>query len=168
MNSLLRQACVLAACLALSFPAAAADAPVDSEIPLHADRFVRALQQQRFDAAAAMFATGERDAPAATAAQLKRTATRIGGYATMRNVLSLPSGSTLKYTIPSGAALAPRPPRYHQVAYMATAADGQPVFYVLALGAGAPAPGVLWFEVHLPTPDPAARKRAEQALGDIM
>lgn len=148
--------------LALSYPAAASD----RDIPMHAERFVRALQAQRFDEAAAMFQPREQHAPAATAAQLKRIATRLGGFATMHNVLSLPNGVTLKLDVPS-AAPAARPNRYHQVNYSATASDGQPVFYILTLDAVAPHP-VLWFEVQLPAPDAASKARAEQAMRDIL
>jgi len=154
---------VLAACLSLSHPVAAND----SEIPMHADRFVRALQQQRFDEAAAMFKPRDQHAPAATAAQLKRIATRIGGFATMHNVLNLPDGTTRMLEVPSAVAPAPRPARYHQLKYTATALDDQPVFYVLTLDGGMPPQRVLWFEVHLPTSDAASTKRAEQALADI-
>jgi hypothetical protein len=174
MKPKLWQASMLAACLALSTPAAAND----SEIPAHADRFVRALQQQRFDDAAAMFKHGVKHDRAATAAQLKRISTRIGGFETMHNVLSLPDGTTLKFAFPAADPLVPMPNRYHQVAYKATAADSQPVFYILALDGGTlpqrvPCGGtlpqrVLWFEVLLPTPDSASATRAERALGDIM
>lgn len=154
---------VFAACLSLSLPVAADD----SEIPMHAERFVRALQQQRFDDAAAMFKPGEKHAPAATAAQLKRIAMRIGGFPTMHNVLTLPDGTTLKLEVPSAVAPAPRPSRYFQLKYAATALDGQPVFYVLTLDGGMPPRRVLWFEVHLPTPDAASTKRAEQAVAEV-
>lgn len=162
--SLFRQAAALAACLVFSYPAAAND----SDIPMHAERFLRALQQQRFDDAAAMFKPGEKRPPAQIAAQLKRVSTRIGGFATMHNVLSLPDGKTLKLEVPSNAAPAALPARYHQVIYTATALDRQPVFYILTCDSKVPTPRVLSFEVHLPVSDAASTKRAEQALSDII
>ena len=162
MRSLLRQAALLAACFVLPFPAAADD----PDVPMYADRFVRALQQQRFDEAAAMFKPRAKQAPAATAAQLKRIGARIGGFAGMRNVLTLPNGRTLKLEVPS-TALVPRPNSYHQLAYAATAADGGPVYYVLMLDVGSRSHEVLWFEIQLPTPDAASMQRAEQIVRDI-
>lgn len=164
MQSIVRLAGIFAACLALSLPAAAND----SELSMHAERFVRALQAERFDEAAAMFTPREGHAPAATAAQLKRVATRLGGFPSMRNIPSFPEGTTLKFEVPSSAAPAPRPGWYHQLVYKATAADGQPVLYILALDGGVPPQRVLRFEVHLPMPDAASRRRAEQALRDIL
>jgi len=163
---LLRAALLSALAACLAFPlAAAAD---DSQIPAHAERFVRALQQQRFDDAAAMFKPRDGLAPAATAAALRRVTAAIGGFPTMHNVLAFPSGTTRKLEIPSSAMLVPRPNRYHQVVYNAVAADGRPVFYVLALDAGAAPQAVLWFEVHLPAPDAASTKRAERLLDALM
>lgn len=151
----------LAATLALSVPASASD----NDIPMLADRFVGALQAQHFDEAAAMFR--QREGHAATATELQRIATRIGGFSTMRNVLSLPSGTTLRRELPSNAPLVPKPKRYHQVNYAATAADGQPVYYIVTLDAGKMPQPVLWFEVQFPTPDAAARARAEGALHEV-
>lgn len=159
----LRPVAALAACLAFALPACADD----SRIPDHAERFVRALQQQRFDDAAAMFTPRETPAPAATAAALKRIGTAIGGFADMRKVLTLPHGSSRKLEIPSSATLVPRPNRYHQLAYTAVARDGKPVYYVLSLDSGSAPRMVLWFEVHLPTPDAAATKRAERFLDSL-
>jgi len=136
-------------------------------VPKHAECFVRALQQ-RFDDAAAMFKPGEMQAHKATSAQLQRIATRIGGFPTMRNALSLPDGATLKFALPSDARRFLQSNRFHQVAYTTTAVDGQPVFYVLALDGGVAPQRVLWVEVHLPTPDAAARQRAGQALADLL
>ncbi len=164
MMPLFRQAAALAACLVFCYPAAAND----GDIPKHAERFVRALQEQRFDDAAAMFTPGEKQNPAQTAAQLKRVSTRIGGFATMHNVLSLPEGKTLKLEVPSNAARAALPARYSQVAYTATALDRQPVFYILSFDSNVPTQRVLSFDVHLPIPDAASTKRAEQALRDIL
>lgn len=163
MNFSIRLAGALAACLALSLPAAAND----SEIPMRTERFVSALQQQRFDDAAAMFKPRDGLAPPAMATALSRVAATIGGFSTMRNILSLPNGTTRQLEIPSRATLVPMPNRFHQVKYTATAADGQPVFYVVTLDGGAAPQPVLWFEVHLPTPDAAAAKHAEQVLGAL-
>lgn len=163
MTSSLRYAATLAACLALSTPAAAGDAG----IPMH-ERFVQALRQQRFVDAAAMFKPRETHAPAATAAQLARIATRIGGFPTMRNIPSLPNGTTLKLEVPSSAAPAPRPNPYRQAIYSATAADGQPVFYIVTFDSGMAPQPVLWFEVQFPTPDTVSRQRAERALRDTL
>jgi hypothetical protein len=82
----------------------------------------------------------------------------------MRNVLTLPNGSTRKLEIPSSATLTPRPNRFHQVAYVTAAGDGRPVYYILTLDSGAAPQPVLWFEVHLPTPDEASTRRAERVL----
>jgi len=150
----------LAACLAFALPAAADD----KDVPAHAERLVRALQQGRFDDAAAMFKPRDGVAPPATAAALRRVAAAIGGFPTMHNVLSLPSGTTRKLEIPSSATLVPRPNRFYQTAYTAVAADGRPVFYVLTLDAGAAPQAVLWFEIHFPTPDAASAKRAERLV----
>jgi len=57
---------------------------------------------------------------------------------------------------------------YKQAIYKATAADGQPVFYILALEPGSASQPVLRFEIQFPTPDAAAVKRAQQAVRDMI
>lgn len=163
MQSSLRRACLFAAFLALSLPAAASD----SHSPDTEKRFVRAWQEQRFDEAAAMFKPGDTHDTAAIAAQLKQVASRLGGLASMRDLPSFPNGRTFKLVVPS-APLAPRPGSYHQVTYHATAADGQPVFYILALDPAPVPQRVLWLEIHFPTPDAAATTRAAQVLRNLI
>lgn len=163
MKSSLRRACLFAAFLALSLPAAAND----GQSPAPVERFVLAFQEQRFDEAAAMFKPRDTHDTAAIAAQLKQVASRLGGLASMRNLPSLPNGGSFKLVVPS-APLAPRPGSYHQVTYQATAADSQPVFYILALDPAPVPQRVLWLEIHLPTPDADATTRAAQVLRDLI
>lgn len=157
-----RPLAALAACCVLSFPAAA-----DSGSAMQAERFMQALQQQRFDDAAAMFGRADAEARTASAAQLQGIAARIGGFSTMRKLVSLPSGSTRMLEVPQNASRQLGPIRSRQLVYRATAADGQPIFYVLALVDGPAPQPALWFQVHLPVPDAPSRQRAEQALAGI-
>ena len=162
MTLFTRALATLAACCMLSFPATA-----DSGSATQAERFVQALQQQRFDEAAAMFERADAQSRKAGAAQLQRIAARIGGFSTMRQLASLPSGSTLTLEVPADALRQLRPTGLRQLVYTATAADGQPVFYVLALGDGQAPQPALSFHVHLPIPDAPSRQRAEQTLAGI-
>ncbi len=154
----------LAVCLALSCPAMAKD---EAKAIALAGKFEHALQQQRYADAAAMFGPQDKEDLSATADQLKRFDERIGGFSTMRNVLSMPAGSSVRLAIPAAQASTVKPKKSYQIAYTATAADGKPVSYVLDVDGERTPLRVLSFAVHLPTLDAQAAARAQHMLDGV-
>lgn len=155
---------VLALCLAMSQSLMAKD---EANAVTLASHFVHAIQQQRYTDAAAMFGPQTRDGIPATAGQLKRFDERIGGYSTMQNVPSMPSGSSVRLAIPAAGDLTSKPKKFYQIAYTATASDGKPVSYVVDVDGERKPLRVLSFSVHLPTPDAQSATRAQRMVDAI-
>lgn len=149
----------LAVCLAMSQHALAND---DADTVALARNFVQALQQQRYADAAAMFAPQAGADIPATAGRLKRIDERIGGFATMQNVLSAPAGTSVKLAIPATEGVASTSKKFYQIRYTATSVDGKPVFYVLDIDGTRKPQQVLSFAAHLPTPDAQSAQWAKR------
>ena len=152
----------LALCLALSQPALASD---EADAIALAARFMDTLQHQRYQDAAAMFAPRAGISPSAF--YLKRIDEQIGGMSTVRNVLSMPAGTSVKFAVPPGDALLANSKRFFRINYTATASDGKPVWYVVDVDGERRPLRVLSFAVHLPTSDAEAAQRAERMVNGL-
>ena len=148
----------LVVCLALSHHAAAND---DVNAVTLASGFMQALQQQRYQDAAAMFTPEVANGAAATTDGLKRLDQQVGGLSTIRNILSMPAGTSVRLAIPAGADPTVKTKKFFQVRYTATAVDGKPVVYVLDIDGERRPQRVLAFSVHMPTPDAESTQRAQ-------
>lgn len=126
-----------------------------------ADKFVDALQHQRFKDAASMFAP---EATQNAERTLKRADDSLGGFAAMHPVATLPDGKSIKLEVPAHKGVAQK---FVQFRYASTASDGQPVFYELNLTAGSMPPKVVSFALHLPANDAPSTKRANQLVNAI-
>lgn len=158
MKSLLRKIGALLVYAAVASQAMAAGNASPAGI---ADSFVTALQQQRFDDAAAMFAQEAKHEGGAQADALRRLGAGLGGFSTMRSVARLPDGKSMRLEIPADhGSTATTARRFIQLRYASTAADGQAVFYELNLSADDHPPRLLSLALHLPTPDAPSTRRA--------
>ncbi|WP_332854370.1 hypothetical protein [Duganella sp. S19_KUP01_CR8] len=132
-----------------------------------ADKFVDALQHQRFKDAAAMFAPETTQNSGATEQALRRVDVSLGGFSTIHPVATLPDGKSVKLEVPVHKNTPFRVQKFVQVRYASTASDGQPVFYELNLTADNMQPKVLSFRLHLPATDAQSTKRANQLVAVI-
>jgi len=129
-----------------------------------ADKFVDALQHQRFKDAAAMFAPEAAQNARKTERALKRVDDSLGGFSTIHPVATLPDGKSIKLEVPVQKNTPFKVQKFVQVRYASTASDGQPVFYELNLTADSMAPKVMSFRLHFPAPDAQSTKRANQLV----
>lgn len=147
----------------VSHAAAAADvSPV-----MVADRFVDALQHQRYKDAAALFAPEPTQKAGTTERALKRVDDSLGGFSTIHSVATLPDGKSIRLEVPRHKNLPFKVQNFVQVRYASTASDGQPVFYELNLSADNTPPQVMSFRLHLPATDAKSSKRAYQLAAVI-
>lgn len=132
-----------------------------------ANKFVNALQHQRYKEAAALFAQEGLGDISTTEHALKRIDNSLGGFATMHPIATLPAGQSVKLEISShhNAPLAVQ--KFVQVRYVSTAVDGKPVFYELNLTADGVAPQILSLALHFPVTDTQSSTRANQFVNTI-
>ncbi len=129
-----------------------------------ADKFVDALQHQRFKDAAAMFAPEATQNTRTTERALKRVDASLGGFSTIHPVATLPDGKSIKLEVPLQKNTPFKVQKFVQVRYASTASDGQPVFYELNLSADNMPSKVLSFRLHFPVSDAQSTKRANQLV----
>jgi len=139
----------------------------DVNITAVASKFVDALQHQRFEDAAALFAQGERGDITTTEHTLKRIDDSLGGFATIHPIATLPDGKSIKLEVTAHQNTPLKVQRFVQVRYVSTASDGQPVFYELNLTADGMPPQILSFALHFPATDTQSSKRANQFVSTI-
>ena len=132
-----------------------------------AGQFVDALQHQRFQDAAAMFAPGPGHNAGVTERTLQRVDDSLGGFSTIHPVATLPDGKSIKVEVPARKNVPGKVEKLIQVRYASTARDGQAVFYELNLTAGNMPSRVLSFGVHFPATDAQSTKRANQLVNAI-
>lgn len=132
-----------------------------------ANKFVDALQHQRFKDAAAMYAPEATRDTVAIELTLKRINDSLGGFSTIHPVATLPNGRTIKLEIPAHKNIAPKVQKFFQVRYASTASDGKPVFYEVNLTADNKPPQVLSFGLHLPASDEQSTRRATRLMSVI-
>ncbi|UVW29508.1 hypothetical protein [Massilia sp. H6] len=162
MKHSLARLAVLAVCLALSRPALAQD---EADALTLAARFMDALKQQRYHDAAALFVAGPGNDLAAC--HVQRIGEQIGGLSAIRNVLSMPAGTSVKFAVPPGDTLLVNSKKFFRINYTATASDGEPVWYVVDVDGERQPLRVLSFAVHLPTPDAEAAQRARRVVSTL-
>ncbi|GJJ04861.1 hypothetical protein RugamoR64_53990 [Duganella rhizosphaerae] len=129
-----------------------------------ADKFVDALQHQRFKDAAAMFAPEATQNTGTTERALKRVDDSLGGFSTIHPVATLPDGKSIKLEVPVHKNVLFKVQKFVQVRYASTARDGQPVFYELNLSDDNMSAKVLSFRLHFPAADAQSTKRATQLV----
>ena len=132
-----------------------------------ANRFVDALQHQRYRDAALMFVPAEMGDITATEHTLKRIADSLGGFSTLHPIEALPDGRSVKLAVTGNQNTALKIQKFVQVRYVSTARDGQPVFYELDLTPDGTPPQILSFGLHFPTTDTQSSKRANQLVRTI-
>ena len=132
-----------------------------------AEKFVDALQHQRFNDAAAMFAPEVTRDRMETALTLKRIDDSIGGFSTIHPVATLPIGKTVKLEVPAHKNIPFKVQKFFQARYASTGSDGQPVFYELDLTTDNKPPQLLSFGLHFPASDTQSTKRAAKLVSDI-
>ena len=147
-------------------PVSAAAAGIDAGSTALADKLIDALQHHRYGNAAAMFATGGPDV-AGIERSLQQIDDRIGGFATMHAVASVPEGKSLRFEIFARHDATPKAVHSWQLRYVGTATDGKPVFYQLDLKADGQPPRVLCFALHLPASDAPSASRATQLMASL-
>lgn len=152
---------VLVVCTSVASHAAAYD---DVSPAMVADKFVGALQHQRFKDAAEMFAPETTPNIVATERALRRVEASLGGFSTIRPVATLPDGKSIRLEVPVHKNTPFKVQQFVQVRYASTANDGQPVFYELNLTADNMPSKVLSFRLHLPATDAKSTKRANQLV----
>jgi hypothetical protein len=132
-----------------------------------ANKFVAALQHQRFKNAAAMFAPEVTRDIVATELVLKRIDDSLGGFSTIHPVANLPNGRTIKLEAPAHKNTLLKFQKFVQIRYVSTASDGKPVFYEVNLTADSKPPQILSFGLHFPASDEQLSKRANQLISLI-
>lgn len=132
-----------------------------------AEEFVQALQHQHFEQAAALFSEEVPRSGMATASMLKRINDRVGGFATMKAVPTLPNGKSLGLEFPAHRTIPPGVLKFFQVRYAATAADGKPVFFELNVADDNTPPHILSLGVRFPVSDAQSAKRATDLVSYI-
>lgn len=144
-------------CISCTAHAAATDVSSTAPAP---NKFVDALQHQRFKEAVAMITPVQAQDSLATERTLKKIDESLGGFSTMHSIPNLPEGESIKLEIPAHKTIAPKTQKFLQVRYASTASDGEPVFYELNLIADDTPPKVLSFGVYFPASDARSTARA--------
>ncbi|MQA21610.1 hypothetical protein [Rugamonas rivuli] len=132
-----------------------------------ASKFIDALQHQRYEDAAVLFAQGERGDIIATEHTLKRIDDSLGGFSTIHPIATLPDGKSVKLEVIAHQHMQREIQKFVQVRFVSTASDGQPVFYELNLTADGMPPQILSFALHFPATDTQSYKRANELVSTI-
>lgn len=133
-----------------------------------ANKFVDALQHQRYRDAAAMFAPGEGAGDIATTEHtLRRIDDSLGGFSSMHPIDALPDGKSIKLEVAAHQNRTMKVPKFVQLRYVSTAGDGEPVFYELNLTADGMPAQILSFGLHFPATNTQSLKRANQLVTTI-
>ncbi|MYM24667.1 hypothetical protein GTP46_18685 [Duganella sp. FT135W] len=154
----------LVLCTSIAANAANSD---DVSISAVANRFVDALQHQRYRDAAAMFVPRGREDITTTEHALQRIDDGVGSFSTLHLVAALPDGRSVKLEVAAYQNAPLDAQKFVQLRYVSTASDGQQVFYELNLTADGMPPQILSFGLHLPTADTQSSKRANQLVNTI-
>ena len=132
-----------------------------------AARFVAALQHQRFQEAAALFAPEATRDTAATARTLKRIDETVGGFATMQPVTRPLEGKTIRLQVPPRKNVLFGVQKSVQFRYASTAGDGKPVYYEVHVTPDDKPPQVLSFALQFPAADAQSAQRASRLAAAI-
>lgn len=133
-----------------------------------ANKFVDALQHQRYRDAAAMFAPGEVAGDITTTEYtLRRVDDSLSGFSSMHPIVALPDGKSIKLEVAARQNRTMKVPKFVQLRYVSTAGDGEPVFYELNLTADGTPAKILSFWLHFPATDTQSLKRAKQLATTI-
>lgn len=154
----------LALCTSLVSHASAHD---DASRAATAARFVAALQHQRFQEAAALFAPEATRDTAAAAHTLKRIDDTVGGFATMQPMARQLEGKTFRLQMPPRKNVLFGIQKSIQFRYASTASDGKPVYYEVHLTPGDKPPQVLSLALHFPAADAQSAQRANRLVSAI-
>ncbi|MYN29644.1 hypothetical protein [Duganella levis] len=132
-----------------------------------ANKFVDALQHQRYKDAATLFVPGGVGDINATEHALQRIDDSLGGLSTIHPIATLADGKTIKLEVGTHQNTPLKFQKFVQVRYVSTANDGQPVFYELNLTADHMPPQILSVALHFPAADTKSFKRANQFVSAI-
>jgi len=154
----------LALCTSLVSHASAHD---DASRAAAAARFVAALQHQRFQEAAALFAPEATRDTAATAHTLKRIGDTVGGFSAMQPAPRPLEGKIIRLQVPPRKNVLFGVQNSVQFQYASTARDGKPVYYEVDLTADDKPPRVLWLGLHFPAADAQSAQRANRLVAPI-
>ena len=154
----------VALCASLASHAHATD---DASRAATAGKFVAALQHQRFQEAAALFAPEATRDTAATARTLQRIDDSVGGFATMQPVPRPLEGKVIRLQVPPRQNVQFGVQKSFEYLYASTASDGKPVYYEVHLTAGDEPPRILSFTLQFPAADAQAAQRANRVVAAI-
>lgn len=153
-----------ALCTSLVSHASAHD---DASRAVTAGKFVAALQHQRFQEAAALFAPDVAQDTAATAQTLKRIDDKVGGFATMQPMARPLEGKTIRLQVPPRKNVLFGVQKSVQFRYASSAGDGKPVYYEVHVTPGDGPPQVLSFALQCPAADAQSAQRATRLIDGI-
>ena len=132
------------------------------------DRFIAALKRQRFDEAAAMFASVSHDKAEAAKISgiLKRVGEHVGGFGNMKSVLEPLVGPSRNLEV-GPRRIVGETAKFMQICFQGKAVDGEPVYYLVAFTPNEQPAAIRSFVVEFPTADAIASARAVRLFAQI-